>query len=171
MLRNLEVEHAVDYVSLLFLLEQLPWALYELEEWLNLHFDLIQQLEHMIEEFNSFSDDESESHLELGSSEWEQRTPTVSLWVSLFIFKHVQSQVSKSNCIQKLADADFIIGIQLQCLQAGELLIPELQDVSIRLDWLDEELKVEYEVSKIAFDLLFVFLKSRTYIQHLFHVD
>ena len=126
MLRNLEVEHAVDYVSLLFLLEQLPWALYELEEWLNLHFDLIQQLEHMIEEFNSFSDDESESHLELGSSEWEQRTPAVSLWVSLFIFKHVQSKVSKSNCIQKLADADLIIGIQLKCFQTGKLLISKL---------------------------------------------
>ena len=91
MLRIFEVEHAIDNVSLLFLLEKFPWSLNELEEWFHLHLDSIQQLEDMIEEFHSFSDDESESHLEFSSSEWELWTSTESLWVSLFIFKQVQS--------------------------------------------------------------------------------
>ena len=85
---------------LLFLLEQLPWPLYELEEWLNIHLDGIQQLEYMVEELNTFCDDEPESSLEFSSSEWELRAPAVSLWESLFENKQVQSQVSKSNWIQ-----------------------------------------------------------------------
>jgi hypothetical protein len=41
--------------------------------------DGIQQLEYMVEELNTFCDDEPESSLELSPSEWELRAPAVSL--------------------------------------------------------------------------------------------